>query len=310
MRASGLLAAALCAALATGAVAGPKPGEVDFEKVEVKLDSGGRHAFVESVAPLKGITPPPAPALILLHDHKQSPERLRDIARFALAERGWLVLYPRGWEREWNTGRKTRGGVAAKGRDDVAYVEALVRMLAEEGRLDPTRIFVAGIGEGGLLAQRLLCESRLPIRGAAIVMATWPVGYYCPRREGVPTLFFHGVEDPAAPYHGGSVPPALRVGSGAAASAGRAVSIAAARNGCQGYQESRLTRDPAAEIRVRARFYSCREPLIHYIIEGAGHHWPGGPAPSKRKRVKYGPPATDPDATQAISDFFESLANR
>jgi polyhydroxybutyrate depolymerase len=298
-------------ALAAPAAAAPKPGEVDWEKVTVALDDGDRAAFVERLVPERGVTPPPAPALIVLHDHGMKPERMRETARLDLAGRGWVLIYPRGWDGAWNPGRKDLGGAAEKGHDDVAYIGAVVQQLAGEGLIDPTRIFLAGFGEGGLMALRLACDSPIPWRGAAVVAATWPVGLYCGRRDPLPLILFHGVEDPAAPFHGGRVSPELRGSTtGAAASVSRLVSIAGALNGCSGYSETRLDAPADAKQRTRLRIHECRTPLVQYIVDGGGHHWPGGRPPSERLVKKYGPAIPSPDASRAIADLFESLANR
>ncbi len=274
-------------------------------------DGGDRAAFVERVTPEKGVTPPPAPAVIVLHDHGMKPERMRETARLDLAERGFTLVYPRGWDGGWNPGRKNLGGSAEKGHDDVAYIGKLVETLAADGVIDPTRIFLAGFGEGGLMALRLACDSPIPWRGAAVVGATWPVGYYCQRRDPLPLILFHGTDDPAAPFFGGQVSPELRgTTTGAAASVSRLVSIAAALNGCSGYAETRLDAPADAKQRTKLRIHSCSTPLVQYIVEGGGHHWPGGKPPSKRLVRKYGPAIPVPDASRAISDFFESLAKR
>ncbi len=295
---------------AGGAQAAPRPGGVAFEKIEIPLDDGARHVFLESLTPPPGVRPPPPPTLIVLHDHGATPERTRAALGFDLAGQGWAVLYPRSWDASWNVGRKTLEGGFEKGRDDVAYILAAIRLLAEQGRVDATRLFLVGFGEGAQMAMRLSCDAPVPWRGLAAVMGTWPVGLFCGRRDPLPMIFFHADKDPAFPFHGGRVRPELRVGTGAAASVSRTITIAAARNGCEGYSETRLTRDPSAKLRVRQRFHNCREPLIQVIIEGAGHHWPGGPAPSRRALAKYGPAAPEPDATRMITDLFLSLAKR
>lgn len=277
----------------------------------IELEDGDRAVFVERLVPEPGAAPPPAPALIVLHDAGMKPERMRETARLDLAERGWTVIYPRGWERSWNPGRKTVGGVSQDGRDDVAFIGAALRQLVDDGLIDPTRIFLAGFGDGGLMALRLACDTPVQWGGAAIVGATWPVGFYCRRRQAMPLILFHGTEDPAAPFYGGRVPPALRgATTGAAASVSRLVSIAAALNGCSGYSETRLKAPMDAKQRTKLRIHNCRTPLVQYIVEGGGHHWPGGKPPSERLVRKYGPAIPTPDASRAIADFFESLAKR
>ena len=83
------------------------------------------------------------------------------------------------------------------------------------------------------------------------------------------------------------------------------------RNGCSGYEEvslpDRVTGDAST---VRRRDYQdCAAPLVHYIVEGGGHTWPGA-EPSRLGRRIVGETNQDISATREIETFFRNLARR
>ncbi|SET26508.1 alpha/beta hydrolase family esterase [Oceanicella actignis] len=309
----------LCAALAAaalglaaspvGARADAAP-EIRLEKRAVGQGAAARRWWLERARPAEGAPPAPAPVLVALHDAGGSASDLRRTARFSLARRGWLVVYPEaaGPERAWNVGRKTAAGLARKGADDVGFIAAIVAALRDEGLADPSRLFLAGMGEGGLMALRLTCAPGPVWRGAAAVMGGWPPDLVCDQGRPTPVLLFNASLDPVQPLHGGRAPPGLRAGSGAAASVARTAANIGARNGCAGFETRFLPAPPP--LRVELRAHRCATPFEQVIIHGAGRRWPGAPEPADARARGLGPPAPVPDATAMIEAMFLSLANQ
>jgi poly(3-hydroxybutyrate) depolymerase len=87
--------------------------------------------------------------------------------------------------------------------------------------------------------------------------------------------------------------------------------VLAARNGCAGARETALPdRDPDDASRVLLRVYEgCDAPLVHYVVEGAGHTWPGSRRSGLGRRI-VGETNRDISATRVIEDFFRGLAAR
>jgi polyhydroxybutyrate depolymerase len=154
-----------------------------------------------------------APLMIALHGGIGGPQFIRRRAAVTLPRRGWVVAWPAA-DGEWNDGRRRPNGVPYNRADDVGFLRALVARLAQQGLVDPNRVFVGGISLGGTMALRVVCEAPDLVRGAAVALAALPVGLDCPPYGAVPLLLLHGTSDSIMPPRGG------RIGGVAASSSG------------------------------------------------------------------------------------------
>uniref|UniRef100_UPI0030EF3BEB alpha/beta hydrolase family esterase n=1 Tax=uncultured Albimonas sp. TaxID=1331701 RepID=UPI0030EF3BEB len=221
--------------------------------------------------------------------------------------RDWLRVYPEGGSRTWNAGRRRVDGGEAVRIPDVAFLRALAGKLAQDGLADPSRIVLAGFGEGGAMVLRTLCEAPGLAMGAAIVGASWPASLHCGQGRPTPILVFNGTEDPAVPFHGGQSRSDRKVGAGALASVGRTISSLSALNDCRAPLDETL---PGGLGRKRI-WFACQAPMMQWLIARMGHRWPGAPDQG-REGDGFGPPAPAgaPDATLLIAGFFVSLVER
>ena len=117
-----------------------------------------------------------------------------------------------------------------------------------------------------------------------------------------PMFLLFGDSDWLNPMDGASVkyPPPINVTLDKPAPM-RTAELWSKRMGCGERSEP----DEGPAVRVFA-WGSCRDgaELLLYIVRNLGHHWPGGPKPSK-KGIKFAGPYTDAiDATELIWDFF------
>lgn len=307
-----LMLAAGLALPALPVLAAPPPEGT--ERIGLVADGLPRSALVEAPAepaptpaPLPGAkapAPAPLPTLLLLHDMGQTPAQVRALADLhrAMPFRDWLLVYPEGGSRSWNAGRRRVDGGEALRTPDVAFLKALVAKLAAERRADPARIYLAGFGEGGAMALRLVCEAPGLAAGVAVVAGTWPASLACAAGRAVPAMLFNGTADPMVPFDGGQAPSVRKVGAGAMASVARTASSLAALNGCG----APMDEPPKGPVRRRV-WYDCAAGILQWRIEGAGHRWPGAPDQG-RPDDGFGPPAPAPDATVLIAAYFVSLA--
>lgn len=164
--------------------------------------------------------------MILLHGSNQTGVVLRRFAggtfdRFA--DGGAVVAYLDGYRRNWNDARRgSRFAARRDGIDDVAFVRAVIDLLAardgieqagtdhggiDRGGIDRERVFVAGYSAGGAMVIRLVHEVPQLLAGAAIVSATQPVPENFlltdARPSPLPIMLVHGTKDPLVPYEGG-----------------------------------------------------------------------------------------------------------
>jgi len=291
--------AAVCLLLAGPAAA------AEFD-VEIKHDGATRRA--EVIAPDRPADAEPAPAILVLHGGGGSPRRARRYTDFTFAQKGWVEVYPAGLDREWNDGRVGADGRHLRPADDVGFLRALIARLAADGLVDPARVYVSGASNGGMMTMRLACDAPDLVAGAAIVIASWPVGLECASDRPIPALFLHGTEDPLVPYKGGRVVSDGGKDRGSVLSAAETLAIWSARNRCGVYREIALPdNDPSDGTHVNRRVYEgCAAPLVQYVVEGGGHTWPGRPN-RPLLGLLLGPTSQDMDLSAEVTSFFLAL---
>jgi polyhydroxybutyrate depolymerase len=222
------------------------------------------------------------PLVIMLHGaggQGRGMERLAGLDPLADRE-GFAAAYPDGVWRQWNDGRAK---ISFPRTDDVGFLLALVDHLTGDGTVDRRRVYVAGISNGGMMAQRLACEASDRIAAVASVAATLPekIEPDCRPKRPVSILLMHGTKDPLVPYEGGMItsPHGIPTGS-RVLSVDATARFWASRDGCADGPEASSLPDPADDgMTVRAvRYRDCRDhsAVEAYTIEGGGHTWPGG----------------------------------
>lgn len=158
------------------------------------------------------------PLVLLLHGHTGSARRTLAQGAggsplsvwLALADREGLVVAaldgskgPDG-QQGWNDGRP--GGEGNPSTDDVAFARGVVDRLEQEQGVDPTRVYLMGMSNGGVMVFRLALELGRPVAALAAACATMP-GDRPPALPARPTsvLLVEGTADPIMPYGGGEV---------------------------------------------------------------------------------------------------------
>lgn len=159
-------------------------------------------------------TPAPRPPVILaFHGSGGSGARLRGFMGGTLErlaeQRGFIAVYPEGFEGNWNGCRAPAPSSANRlGIDDVGFVRALVAWLTRELGVDPARVYAVGFSGGGHMAYRLALEIPEVIPAIAAIAASLPVEdeLDCqPSGRPVSVMIVNGTADPVSPYGGGEV---------------------------------------------------------------------------------------------------------
>ena len=172
---------------------------------EILLDVGGaqRRALYAN-APLDGSR---RPAVVVLHGGMGSAEQMRSTSGFdAVAKtHGFLIAYGEGLEfgrgrHAWNTGHLLRRQV--RDADDIAYLDALLdRLIAEHGA-DPTRIYMTGGSNGGMMT--FVYATRRAERLAAIApIVAGMFAFDATPSVPLPILMINGAKDDEVPIDGG-----------------------------------------------------------------------------------------------------------
>ncbi len=191
-------AAGVTDAPASSEVARPASGEIKFDVKDLERNA----IFVN--APTDGTR---RPAVIVLHGGSGSAERMRAGSGFDAVARanGFMVVYAEGTEfgddrHAWNTGHLLRRQV--RDADDIAYLDALIDALIRDHGADPSRIFMTGGSNGGMMT--FVYAVARPERLAAIApvvasMFTFDAAPAVP----LPILIINGAEDEEVPLEGG-----------------------------------------------------------------------------------------------------------
>lgn len=115
----------------------------------------------------------PQPLVIALHgyrsDRSKSIEFYSGLSNLA-TEKHFVAVYPYGIENSWNGGFCC-GTAFETNIDDVAFMRALVTELSQTYQIDQRKIYVVGMSNGGVMAQRLLAEMPDVVTAGVAVMS-------------------------------------------------------------------------------------------------------------------------------------------
>lgn len=280
---------------------------VETRRLTIEHDGQERVALMDAPAEAAG-----APALVVLHGGIGGAEWMRRRAGIRLAREGWVVLWPSAVDG-WNDGRRDARGRLYAETDDVGFLRRLVEALAEAGAVDAERTFFAGASLGGTMTLRMLCDAPDLVAGAAVAIASLPVGLDCADGPPRPVALLHGTEDAIMPPDGGRIggDSLLVRDRGRVRSMDETIALLVARNGCDGVEATALP-DIAPDdgsTAVRRDHTGCAAPFVHYVVEGGGHTWPGSASPRLAETL-LGATNRDFSATQAFEAFFRRAADR
>ncbi|MEM6972775.1 MAG: hypothetical protein AAF577_08215 [Pseudomonadota bacterium] len=294
--------AAAIVALLTGTASAPA---VESGILTLSHDGQERSALVDMARDTEN-----APVLIALHGGLAGPYTVRRKARVSLAREGWVVVWPFAIN-DWNDGRTDWRGRPHDDADDIGFLRRLVDRLVAAGVADRDRVFVAGPSIGGIMALRLMCDAPDMVAGVAVAIAAFAEDYECRDGPAKPVLFIHGTDDGLVPPDGGRIGgwSPLVAERGNVMPVDRTMEIIARRNGCAGFEAYDLPdRAPNDGSTVELREYrDCTQPLVHFVVEGGGHTWPGASPSGLGARI-VGATNQDFSATEAVQDFFRALA--
>jgi polyhydroxybutyrate depolymerase len=227
-----------------------------------------------------------------------------------LADRdGFVVVYPYGVGRSWNTCRKAQSNVARRWDvDDIGFVEAIIEQTAKAYAIDRKRVFVTGHSNGGQISYRLLLERPDLVAGVAAVSSNLPApdNMDCAiKNVPTPVMVINGTADPVALYNGGQRPGG---GNGPALSTQETMEYFAKLNGQDGPPDiTRLPHmkesDPTSVERT-AWTAPGKPPVILYTVHGGGHVVP---QPFYRYPRVVGRMTEDLNAPDVIWEFFSKL---
>ena len=227
----------------------------------------------------------PTPVVLVLHGAGMNGRMMAWFCGFSKKadEAGFIAVYPNGTGLAdllltWNAGG-FQGWAAERQPDDVAFIAKLLDDLATVVTVDPKRVYVTGMSNGGMMCYRLAAELSDRIAAIAPVAGTMAIDNYNPKRP-VPVMHFHGTADKLVPFGGpGSRTPKFL----GFKSVEDTIKICAKANGCP--EEPKVVKlpDKAGDgTSVTKKTYGPGKDgaeVVLFVIEGGGHTWPGQQPP-------------------------------
>ena len=212
------------------------------------------------------------PLVVVLHGATQgdvSAERMTGMSTLADKET-FLAVYPEGTGRAptWNAGNCC-GYAQQNNVDDISFLRALIAKLEQDHRIDPKRIYLAGISNGAMMSYRAACEMADVVAAVAPVEGAQNVA--CKPSAPVSVIVFHGTADKLVPFNGGSTP--FQIGPHRTdTSVADAVAFWVKQDGCAPtprHEESK-------EVHIDT-YSGCKAGagVALYAIQGGRHMWPG-----------------------------------
>lgn len=243
------------------------------------LEVGGRTRtyFVHLPPDYNGRTA--MPVVLVLHGATESPEGVEQLSGMSeeADKKNFIAVYPRGTGVRnpaqmptWNSGNCC-GYAQMNNVDDVAFFRALLDKLETDYAVDPKRIFVTGISNGGMMSFRLACEMSDKIAAAAPVEGAQNVA--CQPSNPVSIIIFHGTADRLVPMKGGSTP--FQIGPKRSDTpVADTVAFWVKEDGCA----PTPAHEETAELHTD-KYTGCKNGtgVAFYAVQGGHHIWPGVP---------------------------------
>ncbi len=254
----------------------------------------------------------PLPLVVVLHGAFSTGSQTEietGFSTLADSER-FLVAYPEGIGlfglfQHWNAGHCC-GKAAGSLVDDVSFVKEVIKTVRQKLAVDPARIYMAGMSNGGMLTYRFATEQTSDLAAAAVVSAstgstigngeeTWRL-----QKPGkaFPIIGFHGLADETIPFN--AVPATNTNEKRLFLPVIDAIEFWQKSNGCELIPSSLINYNGSVK---HLAWKKCEKggSLEFVLLEGWGHLWP---APFFTNKLAADHPLRGFDATKQIWEFF------
>lgn len=186
--------------------------------------------------------------------------------------------------------------------DDIAFFNQMLDQLGTKFSVDTTRIYAAGLSEGGFMSLRVGCALSDRIAAVAALGAAMPKTMICVPTRPVPLVMINGTSDPIVPYGGGT-------------EHNRNLSVISVEDSAKAWaridrcaekpDKSKLSAQAKGGMETKVDTYNgCQHDaqVVLYSVKGAGNTWPGGEQYEAEKTI--GKTSQDLNADEVIWKFF------
>lgn len=290
----------------------PDTAHTDTPATSPESFTAGSHSEGALHRDYKLYTPPgagerPLPLLVMLHGCTQNPDDFAaGTAMNTLARtQGFYVLYPAQSRQAnpqccWNWFKHNH---QQRGRGEPALLAGMTREVMARCKVDPDRVYVAGLSAGGAMAAILgdaypdlfaavgvhsgLATSAATDLPSALGAMKSGSGKARAQASGVSTIVFHGDAD-------GTVHP------------GNGAQVIAASVGLTSASASDQVRTPGGRDSTRHVYRNAEGEVIaeHWLVHGSAHAWSGGSTQGSYTDAR------GPDASAEMLRFFMAHPRR
>lgn len=258
--------------------------------------------------------PTPRPILLILHGGGKADGD--DVAARTgynhIADReGFIAVYPNGIDAQWNDGRgkSFRRNQGNQDIDDVAFLSQLINHIITAHNGDPSRVYVTGLSNGGMMTLRLGCEISHQLAAIAPIIANFPKTLLpqCQPSHPLPVLIMNGTDDPLIPWQGGSVG-FLKRKMGHVASTEATLEFWRQHNQCPPTPTitqlpDNNSKDASTVSKIHYHQPGSQCDVVLYKIKGGGHNFPG--SPTRDRPLLLGHKNNDINGPEVVWDFLK-----
>jgi polyhydroxybutyrate depolymerase len=186
--------------------------------------------------------------------------------------------------------------------DDIAFFNQMLDQLGTKFSVDPSRIYAAGLSEGGFMSLRVGCALSDRIAAVAALGAAMPKTMICVPTRPVPLVMINGTSDPIVPYGGGT-------------EHNRNLAVISVEDSAKAWaridrcaekpDKSKLSPQTKGGMETKVDTYNgCQQnaKVVLYSVKGAGNTWPGGEQYEAEKTI--GKTSQDLNANEVLWSFF------
>ncbi|MGH8445134.1 MAG: alpha/beta hydrolase family esterase [Solimonas sp.] len=274
----------------------PTAGTTSFEETIVSQGIGRTSLYIRPQVDPQGL----APAVIFLHFGRGTPKAMANLVHAGdlAAKYGAWVILPTAENRRWNDDPAETGSI-----DDVGYLVKVIQAAVAQHPIDPKRIYIAGMSNGGFMTSRFACEHPELIAGAAQVVSSMhkSEAAVCAPKVAVPMTLILGTNDVLVRYNA-----KFGLLSGPETFARWQQINGCDPSGVLTEQIPDIARDGTTTTYQHNEVCSSGAAAQLYTVNDGGHTWPEGPDADSKLRI--GRTSHDFSATEVIWDFFKDYS--
>jgi polyhydroxybutyrate depolymerase len=211
--------------------------------------------------------------------------------------------YPGGGQQQPRSQQPDEDHNKSEETDDIGFFNQMLDQLSSKFSADPSRVYAAGLSEGGFMSLRAGCALSDRIAAVAAIGASMPKTMICLPSRPVSLVMIDGTSDPVVPY-GGGTEHNLSLSTLSVEDSAKAW---AKIDHCGEKPVHAKLPESKGAMEVKTDTYDgCGQAaqVLLYSVKGAGNTWPGGEQYEAENAI--GKTSQDLNANETIWSFLMS----